>query len=53
MDIVGLLVGLILAAICYFVAALFLPHIVAILIALLVLVVCVFGGVGGRFTSRW
>lgn len=49
MDVVGLVIGIILAAIVYFVASLFLPYVVAILLALLVLLVCIFGGVGTRW----
>ena len=41
---IAIILGLILAALTYFVAALFLPYIVAILAAVLVFLLCVFGG---------
>ena len=44
MDIVNLIIALIFAAIVYFIAALFLPYIVAVLLALLVLLYGIFGG---------
>lgn len=43
MDIVNILVGLLVAAIVYFVAALFLPYVICIVLALLVLVLFIFG----------
>lgn len=43
MDVVNLLVGLLVAAIVYFVGGMFLPHVVAVLLALLVLVLVLFG----------
>lgn len=43
---IAIIVGLILGAIVYFVAALFLPYIVAILLGILVFLLVVFGGNG-------
>lgn len=48
MDVVSLVVALILAAICYVVAATFLSSPLPLLIALLVLVVGLFGGFNVR-----
>jgi predicted PurR-regulated permease PerM len=43
MSVVNILIALILGAIAYFVAQLFLPYVVAILLAILVIVLVVFG----------
>ena len=42
--IIVIIIGLTLAAITYFVAALFLPYIVAVLLGLLVFLLVIFGG---------
>lgn len=44
MDIVGIIIGLILGAIAYFVAGLFLPYVIAVLIGIAVFLLYVFGG---------
>ena len=49
MNIVNLLVALIVAALVYIVAATFLSTPIPLLLALLVLVVGLFGGFGNRF----
>lgn len=46
MDIVNLLVALLLGALVYFVAQLFLPYVVAVILALLVIVLVLFRGSG-------
>lgn len=52
MDIVGIIIGLILGAIAYFVAGLFLPYIIAVLIGIAVFLLYVFGGGSRLYGSR-